>query len=38
MGSWDSVYRSGMDGVVRGTLDELSTDGLRNVKVDVIYV
>ena len=26
-GSWDSVYRFGMDNVVRGTLDELPPDG-----------
>ena len=38
VGSWDSVYRSGMDGVCERTLDELPTDGLRNVKVYVIYM
>ena len=32
------MYRYGTDGVVRGTLDELPPDGLRNVKVDVIYM
>ena len=38
MGSWDSVYRSGTDSVVRGTLDKLPTDGLWNAKVYVLYV